>query len=55
MTTEEISRIFARQHIVITGIPVERRLFDVETLETLTTMNTVVPIQGIFFTMSLNL
>lgn len=55
MTTEDILGIFAHQHIVITGIPVERRLFDVETLETLTTMNTVVPIQGILSTIPLHL
>ena len=45
-STEDILRLLAHRNIVITGMLVKRKEFDVETLQTLTTMNTVVPIQG---------
>ena len=49
MSTAEILDIFSRQNIVITGITAEKRPFDADTLETLTTMDTVVSIQGTFY------
>ena len=48
MSTAEILDIFSRQNIVITGITAEKRAFDADTLETLTTLDTVVSIQGTF-------
>jgi len=48
MSTADILDVFARQNIVITGIA-EQSSFDADTLETLTTMDTVVSIQGTFY------
>ena len=51
MSTADILDIFSRQNIVITGIPVEKRSFDADTLETLTNMDTVVSIQGTHYSL----
>src|SRR5271168_1959482 len=45
-STEDILRLLAHQNIIITGMPVKTQQFDEDTLQTLTTMNAVVPIQG---------
>jgi hypothetical protein len=45
-STEDILHLLAHRNIVITGMPTESLAFDAETLQSLTTMDTVVPIQG---------